>query len=158
MKTSIFQHLAKPFQLFLVILGINAQAHSAQAEVFTGATSTKDHFNVIFHVDSDSSAAMKKTLNNIKNLLVDPRTKGKIQVELIANSKGFGIYKKGNGLEADLKALDEQGVILAECQNTLRELKVAPDSLYSFVKLVPSGMGELVIRQSEGWAYIHPSP
>ena len=86
------------------------------------------------------------------------RLKGKVQVERIANSKGYAIYKKGNGFEGQLKKLESQGVILAKCQNTLREMKVSPDTLYPFIKSVPSGVGELVIRQSEGWGYIHASP
>lgn len=30
-------------------------------------------------------------------------------------------------------------------------------NLYSFIPIVPSGMGEIAIREAEGWAYIHPT-
>lgn len=121
------------------------------------AQATKSQYKVIFHVDSESKPVMMKTLNNIRNLYEDPRLKGKLQVELIANSKGYMIYKKGNGLEDSLKSLQEKGLILAECNNTLNELKVDRASLYPFIEIVPSGVGELVIRQGDGWAYIHPT-
>ncbi|HVB46768.1 MAG TPA: hypothetical protein VNF69_00105, partial [Burkholderiales bacterium] len=101
---------------------------------------------------------IKKTLNNIENLLHDPRLKGKVQIELIANSKGFAIYAKHNGFEKKLRALQKDGVILSQCANTLRELHVDRSDLYPFVSIVPSGMGEITIREAQGWAYIHPTP
>ncbi len=130
---------------------------AAMAAETGAAQATKSQYKVIFHVDSESKVAMNKTLSNIRNLYGDPRLKGKLQVELIANSKGYLIYKKGNGLEDTLKELVSKGVVLAECSNTLRELKVDRDSLYSFIEIVPSGVGELVIKEGDGWAYIHPT-
>lgn len=125
---------------------------------FTGAKADKDHYNVIFHIDAGGEATIKKTLNNIENLLNDPRLKGKVNVELLANSKGFAVYVKNNGFEEKLKHLQKQGVILSQCANTLKELHVDRNDLYPFISIVPSGMGEITIRESEGWAYIHPTP
>ena len=125
---------------------------------FTGAKADKDHYNVIFHIDAGGEATIKKTLNNIENLLNDPRLKGKVNVELLANSKGFAVYVKNNGFEEKLKHLQKEGVILSQCSNTLKELHVDRKDLYPFISIVPSGMGEITIRESQGWAYIHPTP
>lgn len=130
----------------------------AHAGPFAGAQATKDHYGVIFHIDEGGQATIKKTLTNVENLLNDPRLKGKVQVELIANSKGFAVYVKNNGFEEKLKELQKEGVILAQCSNTLRELHVDRKNLYSFVSIVPSGMGEITLREAQGWAYIHPTP
>ncbi len=134
-----------------------ARASAAPASDFHGAVPEHTHYRVIFHVDTDAPGVFKKTLNNMRNAFDDPRLKGRVEVELIANSKGYKIYEKGNGLEDELKALAARGAILAQCSNTLRELKVDPATLYPFIHLVPSSMGELIIRQGDGWAYIHPS-
>ena len=136
--------------------GLAAGAHAA--EPFRGAQATRDHYGAIFQIDSGSQGAIKKTLNNIQNLLGDPRLKGKIRIELIANAQGFAAYVKNNGFEDRLKQLQAQGVILAQCSNTLRELHVDRNDLYPFISIVPSGMGEITLRESEGWAYIHPTP
>lgn len=144
--------MKKAIALTFAILGICSSGLAAE-----GAAADKTHYGVIFQVDSDSEAVMKKTLNNIKNALDDPRIAGKLQVELIANSKGYAIYRKGNPFEKTLMELKERGVILSQCGNTLRELKVDPKTLYPFIHVVPSAMGELVIRQGQGWAYIHPT-
>lgn len=52
--------------------------------------------------------------------------------------------------------LQKQGVILAMCENTMRAEKISRDKLFSFLSYVPSGNGELIIREQEGWAIIHP--
>jgi uncharacterized protein len=136
-----------------------AFAGAARAEAgFDGAQPTKSHYGAIFHIDDGSEGTIKKTLNNIENLLHDPRLKGRIEIELIANSKGFAVYVKGNGFEQKLRELQKDGVILAQCSNTLRELKIDRSDLYPFISIVPSGMGEITIREAQGWAYIHPTP
>lgn len=133
-------------------------ATPVQAAPFSGAQATKGHYGAIFQIDEGGEGTIKKTLNNIENLMSDPRLKGKVQVELIANSKGFATYVKNNGFEEKLKHLQKEGVILAQCSNTLKELHVDRNDLYPFVSIVPSGMGEITLRESQGWAYIHPTP
>jgi intracellular sulfur oxidation DsrE/DsrF family protein len=141
-----------------LVLGLMLSAGSAQADGLSGAQPTKSEYGVIFHIDSGDQATIKKTLNNVENLMHDPRFEGrKLHLELIANSKGFAVYVKGNGFEKRLEKLKADGVELAQCSNTLRELNVDRGNLYSFIQIVPSGMGEITIRQAEGWAYIHPS-
>ncbi|HKK13594.1 MAG TPA: hypothetical protein VKA14_02930 [Gammaproteobacteria bacterium] len=130
---------------------------TASAGEFHGAKSTQSHYGVIFHIDAGGDKAIKKTLNNVENLLNDPRVKGKLTVELLANSAGYDVYLKNNGFEKRLRELQKDGVILAQCSNTLREKHVQRSKLYSFVHLVPSGMGEITLREAQGWAYIHPS-
>jgi uncharacterized protein len=123
-----------------------------------GAQPTRSEYGVIFHIDRGDQATIKKTLNNVENLLHDPRFKGrKLHIELLANSKGFEVYAKNNGFEKKLRTLQGDGVELAQCANTLRELHIDRHDLYGFIKIVPSGMGEITIREAEGWAYIHPS-
>jgi len=138
----------------LGLIGIGA----AYAEGYHGAAATRHHYGAIFHLDSGGNPAIKKTLNNIENLLHDPRLKGKITIELLANSKGFDVYVKNNGFQDKLEQLRKEGVILAQCANTLRELHIDRKDLYPFISIVPSGVGEITIRESEGWAYIHPTP
>ena len=124
---------------------------------FQGAQATKPMYKAIFQLDSDAPSTMKKTLNNIKNALGDPRLQGKVKIELIANSMGYKVYLKGNGFEKLLRKLKSQGVILAQCSNTLRELKIDKKTLYPFISFVPSAAGEIIIREGNGWAYVHPS-
>ncbi|HKK05062.1 MAG TPA: hypothetical protein VKA50_04370 [Gammaproteobacteria bacterium] len=134
-------------------------AGPALAATSTPAPANPHHeYGAIFHLDSGGDHAIKKTLNNIENLLNDPRVKGHIQVELLANSNGFDVYVKNNGFKKKLEHLKKEGVILAQCSNTLREKHIDRKHLYSFITMVPSGVGEITLRESQGWAYIHPAP
>lgn len=86
----------------------------------------------------------------------DPRLKGKLEVELIVFGDGVAVYNKNNSYEAALKALQAKGVVLAQCENTLRERKIDKSELFDFISFVPSGNGEIIIREAEGWAIVHP--
>jgi uncharacterized protein len=148
--------------IFCFVMAVSIAAPGSVSAVnsaeFSGAKATSAKYRVIFHVDSDAPGVFKKTLTNVQNLLSDPRLKNKVEIELLANSTGYKVFEKGNSFEPQLKELQARGVILAECENTLHELKVDKAKLYSFISYVPSGMGELTIRQGDGWAYLHPSP
>ena len=139
-------------------VGVALFGGTASAGEMAPAKADAHHtYGAIFQIDSGGNGAIKKTLNNIENLVNDPRVKGHINVELIANSKGFDVYVKNNGFEKKLEHLKKEGVILSQCSNTLRELHVPRDHLYSFITIVPSGVGEITLRQAQGWAYIHPT-
>lgn len=62
----------------------------------------------------------------------------------------------GSKYENDLKELIGKGVIVAQCNNTLKERKISREQLFDFIAIVPSGNGELIIRQAEGWSIVKP--
>ncbi|HEU5364208.1 MAG TPA: hypothetical protein VFU62_01690, partial [Hanamia sp.] len=64
--------------------------------------------------------------------------------------------KKSNHYDTLLLALQKRGVILAQCENTIRKRKISKDELWPFISYVPSGNGEIIIRHYEGWAIVHP--
>lgn len=125
-------------------------------KIFTGATATKKAYQVIYQLDNGDAKIIEKAIRNINNTLNDPRLMGKVKIELVAFSAGTDAFLKGGKYEEDLKALVEKGVIVSQCNNTLRERKISRNQIYDFIAVVPSGAGELVIRQVEGWAVIKP--
>ena len=136
-----------------------AQTDTAKLEknrAYTGAKATKKYYHAIYQLDNNDPKIIDKTIRNINNALNDPRLIGKIQVELIAFGGGTDAYMLGSKYEKDLKALVEKGVIVSQCNNTLKERKINRDQLYDFIAVVPSGNGELIIRQAEGWSVIKP--
>ena len=138
------------------MLAVSVAAGAFAQPAFTGAKAVKPEYKVIFQLDSAKPSTIKKTLGNVRNVLEDPRLTGKVKVEFLANSMGYKVYLKGNPYKKALLALQARGVILAQCSNTLRELKVNKKTLYPFISFVPSAVGELTIREGNGWAYIHP--
>lgn len=152
----------KKILIMFSLICFAAIAHAQPADQFQenarfkGATAGQEQYKAIYQLDSKEPAVIEKAIRNIKNVLEDPRLKGKLQVELIAFSGGTDAYLKGSPYEADLKKLVEQGVIVAQCENTLKERKIPRSELYDFIALVPTGNGELIIREAQGWAIVKP--
>jgi len=137
-------------------MGTKAQQTPDKNRNYTGAEAVQPLYKAIYQMDQASPEIIRKTIRNINNLLNDPRLKGKIQVELVAFSGGTEAYRKGSEFEEGLKGLIRQGVIVAQCLNTLKERNISKNELYDFLAYVPTGNGELVIRAAEGWVIIKP--
>ncbi len=150
------------FLLFgLVLLATAAFAQTSDQALknnaaFTGAKANQKMYYAIYQLDVNDPKIIEKTFRNINNALNDPRLVGKIQIELVAFSGGTDAYLKGSKYEGDLKVLIKKGVIVSQCNNTLEERKINRNHLYDFIAIVPSGNGELIIRQAEGWSVIKP--
>nr|WP_294899613.1 DsrE family protein [uncultured Pedobacter sp.] len=145
--------------LLTVLIGASVKSQTKALDEnreFTGAKANLKDYHAIYQVDSNDPKIINKALRNISNALEDPRLKGKIHIELIAFSGGTEVLLKGSPYEDQLKDLVEKGVIVAQCNNSLKERKIGRDQLYDFIAVVPSGNGELIIRQAQGWSVIKP--
>lgn len=123
---------------------------------FQGAVATLKSYKALYILDASDDKKIKGIIRNINNALDDPRLKGKLEVELVAFGDGVEIFKKTNHYDTLLLKLQKRGVILAECSNTIKERKISKDELWPFIFYVPSGNGEIIIRQYQGWATVHP--
>lgn len=131
-------------------------AFAAKAASFAGAPATQKHYRAVYQLDSSDPKLINQTLHNMKNALEDPRLKGKLELELVVFSGGTVVFKKDQPYEADVLALQQAGVILAQCANSLKAYKLTKDDMLPYVSIVPTGNGELIIRQAEGWVLVHP--
>ncbi|MFD2784688.1 DsrE family protein [Hymenobacter rubripertinctus] len=131
-------------------------AAAAKAATFQGATATKKHYRAVYQLDSNDPKLIGQTLRNMQNALDDPRLKGKLELELVVFSGGTVVFKKNQPYEADVLALQQAGVILAQCENSMKAHKLTKDDMLPYISYVPTGNGELIIRQTEGWVLVHP--
>ncbi|MCI1188754.1 DsrE family protein [Hymenobacter sp. DH14] len=131
-------------------------AYAAKAASFQGAPATKSHYRAVYQLDSDDPKLINQTLHNMKNALEDPRLKGKLELELVVFSRGTTVFKKDQPYEADVLALQQAGVVLAQCANSMKAFKLTKDDMLPYISIVPTGNGELILRQAEGWAIVHP--
>jgi len=123
---------------------------------YAGAEAPKKHYYAIYQLDSNDPKIVEKAIRNINNALTDPRLKGKVEIEVITFAAGTEVVLKGGKYEEALRDLVLKGVIVAQCNNSLRERKIERSQVYDFVGVVPSGNGELIIRQADGWAVVKP--
>ena len=110
-------------------------------------------YQVIFHLDESDEYRFNLILNNLTNLLAEIK---ELEIELVANAQGIKLLLKDNIHQERLVQLQDRGVMLVACNKTLQSLQLKPEDLLEGVKVVPSGVGELVRKQSEGWIYIRP--
>ena len=139
-----------------VFFTTNSFSQTTTPSTFHGAEANLKSYKALFILDESDPGKMHAILHHIKNSLDDPRLKGKLQVELVAFGDGVELYKKTNHMDTMLLPLLKRGVIFAECENTMKMKKISKDELWPFVSYVPSGNGEIIIRESQGWVGIHP--
>ncbi len=142
--------------IFSVLFTVSSVAQSNTPQTYTGAKAKLKKYKAAYQLNSDDDSKIKATLKNMQNSLNDPRLKGKLQLELVVHGGGVKVFMNDGVYEKQLKELQQQGVILAQCLNTMQERNISKEQLYSFISFVPSGNGELVILQQQGWAIIHP--
>ena len=146
---------AKPVVTAPVLTPPNA-AFAAKAARYAGAPATKGHYRAVYQLDSSDPKLINQTLHNMKNALEDPRLKGKLELELVVFSGGTVVFRKDQPYEADVLYLQQAGVVLAQCQNSMKAYKLTKDDMLPYISVVPTGNGELIIRQAKGWVLVHP--
>jgi intracellular sulfur oxidation DsrE/DsrF family protein len=145
-----------PILIVFLTLGVQPLFAQQQKEEFTGAKANLKKYKALYVLNNGEEKHMNSTLRNMRNVLADPRLKGKLTLELVVFGDGVKVFDKTGPFETQLADLQKQGVILAQCENTLRERKIDKSTLFPFINFVPSGNGEIVIRSADGWVIVHP--
>jgi uncharacterized protein len=113
-----------------------------------------DKYKVIFHVDENNKMYM--ALKNIDNLIKD-LGEDKVEVELLANSEAVSHMSiDSNKYVDEIRRLAQKGIRFAVCNNSLNAFRIEKQQVIAEAVIVASGIGELVIKQANGWSYIRP--
>ena len=158
-KKNIYSMKKTAMVFLLALVCLTSKTFSQMAtnpKDFHGAKTNLKSYKALYVLNESGEKKIKSVIRNINNSLDDPRLKGKLQVELVVFGDGVGIFKKSNHYDTLLLALQKRGVILAQCENTIEERKISKDELWPFISYVPSGNGEIIIRQYQGWVIVHP--
>lgn len=95
------------------------------------------------------STANKVTLErHIKNLGV--YFDQNVTIEVMAYGKGIELLLQSS----DIHNLSGNTTALLACQNTMERMHITQADLIGSAAIVPSGLGHIVDRQLQGWAYI----
>lgn len=129
----------------IMALGMSALA-SAQSNPQT---------RVVFHVTESNPQKWNMVLNNVGNLQQD-LGKGKVVIEVVAHGPGIDMFKAESAVGARLAQALDSNVVLAACENTMRNAKVTKADMYGGVSFVPSGVTHIIQRESQGWFYLRP--
>jgi len=145
--------------ILLAAIALFAFVKPARAQVdttaFNGAVAKLDRYNALYIINFTDEKRIRATFRNIDVAMDDTRLKGKLHIELMCCGDGVVVYMKNGIFEPLLKELRSKGVILAQCTNTLDERKIDKSSLFPYISFVPSGPGEVILREYDGWAIMH---
>lgn len=131
--------------LYTGVMILSTQLKAQKMEVLP------EEYKTVMQVSSNDTLLYKGVVKQLTNLL---NAFDKISIEVVVHGPGVEFLLLNSPLKNNMELLNQKGVIFLICQNTLNEKKVAVESLFPFVKVVPSGLAHIIIRQSEGWSYI----
>jgi intracellular sulfur oxidation DsrE/DsrF family protein len=108
---------------------------------------------VVVQMNTADTTAWSSTLGNIRNLQkIWPNN---LQVELVVHGKALDfLVKDKTHLAADIIAMSKEGIVFAACENSMRKHHIDKAQLLTQAITVPSGVGELVLKQEDGWSYL----
>lgn len=144
----------------LTVFGWNAQAADEGAKV-------------VYHVDFNDVTRYSATLtsiNNILNYYENELMEADVHLVFVGHGLRFTTDDglKGTPYEHDKALLDRRdelkgrlqslvntrGVKVKLCDHTRAEIEFPTDKIYSEVELIPSGVAEIAILQSQGYSYL----
>lgn len=129
-----------------------ATAAIAAVEVAHAQTAGKEH--VVIQVSTPEQKLWNQALNYIENLR-DLYGADKVEIELVALGHGLGVLKLESTQGPRVAAALKLGVHISACQTTMTRQKLTPADMLPDIGYVPAGLGQIIKRQREGWAYIN---
>lgn len=144
---------------FLPLVGVMlAAAFPALSQAPDTTKAPKDSaapkHKVVFELNAPKPSGWDQIFNNVRNVQ-EVFAKDGVQIEVVFFGKGLTMLLKNNDeYAARLKAAADKGVIIAACQNTMRNMKLTTEDIFPFATQVDSGVAELVRKQEAGWIYI----
>ena len=115
-------------------------------------TKTQTH-KVIFQMSTADAEEQKGLISNLESL-----KKGwgdKILIEVVAHGPGITFLMKDKTVAAEgIAKMREAGVIFVACENTMHKKNITKEQLLEGIGTVPMGIGEIIMKQEQGWSYI----
>lgn len=109
----------------------------------------------VFHLLSGDEDEQRLALTIAQNLLEDDSVEID-DVAVVAQAGGVGALLADGGSVDAVESLLEADVAVRACGNTLQNEGREESDLVDGVETVPSGVGEVVRLQDDGYAYVRP--
>lgn len=132
--------------IIVVILGMWMLTSTAKAQD-NGAG-----HKIVFQLTDNDTRSHKALVGQLYNL-----TKGwpKAQVEVVVHSAGITFLQATETQFAgQIRELAGKGIAFKACENTLRSKAISKEEILDSASFVPMGIGEVVLKQEQGWSYI----
>lgn len=107
-------------------------------------------YRALLHLtETRKMGAVLQTARNLRTDMGD-----EVEIEVVAHGDGVKAFLLTGQYVDDIRRMSEEGVRFAVCANSIRAMCFSRDDFPRSVEVVPSGVGEVVRRQAEGYAYL----
>ena len=142
---------------FLAVLVVGsmaaAQVAAQSTPVAAIASPSTGKERVVIQVSTPDQRMWAQSLNYAENLR-ELYGKDNVEIEIVALGQGIGVLKLDSPMATRVADTLKSGVKVVACQVTMRRQKLQKEDMLSDIGYVPAGLGEVIKRQREGWAYI----
>lgn len=107
---------------------------------------------IIFDYSNFSEGSSLELIRHIYNL--EKYFKEQLEIEVMAYGKGLDLLLKANNELMHTAQQYAKPVKLLACHNSMLARQIGEEALVKTAMVVASGLGHIVDRQLEGWAYI----
>lgn len=139
----------------LLMCGVFAQTVSTTKSDLSGVTAevkNGKHF-VVIQLTSNDTLVWKGLMNNLKNLKAG--WGDNVQIEVVAHGAGIEMLMASKTTQQQkITEFKSKGIVFVGCENTMRERKIAKDAIIAEAGFVPMGVGEIIMKQEQGWSYL----
>jgi intracellular sulfur oxidation DsrE/DsrF family protein len=107
-------------------------------------------YRALFHLtETGKTGAVLQAARNLRADMGEG-----VEIEVVAHGEGVKAFLLTGQYVDDIRCMNEEGVRFAVCANSIRVMSFSRDDFPRSVEVVPSGIGEIVRRQAEGYAYL----
>ena len=121
----------------------------------TAQTASTAKSKVVLQVSDADPAKWALALNNAKNVQQELGA-GKVDIEIVAYGPGIGMLKAEAPTANRITEATQAGIKVVACENTMTVQKLTKADMHAAIGYAPSGVVEIMKRQSEGYAYVRP--
>ena len=121
----------------------------------TAQTAPAAKSRLVLQVSDADPAKWALALNNAKNVQHELGA-SKVDIEIVAYGPGIGMLKAEAPTANRITEATQAGIKVVACENTMTTQKLTKADMHATIGYAPSGVVEIMSRQSEGWAYVRP--
>lgn len=118
----------------------------------------KIKMKIVIHIDqTERWKAVQGNLKNLANAKKDLRPD--LDVEVVVTGEAINQLidnDENQELKEALNSAVNAGFVIAGCNNSLNRFEIAPEDIFSFVRVVPAGLIEIAEKEDAGFAYVKP--
>lgn len=108
---------------------------------------------VVMQVTSSDTLVWKSLMNNLKHLKAG--WGDSVIIEVVVHGPGIDLLTKGKTTQQEkITQFTTMGINFMACENTIRERKIPKENIIPEAGFVKMGVGEIVMKQEQGWSYI----